>query len=56
MVDGSISSSDNGWITAMPQYEKFDWTLTEPPVPVLFVRVGPRWKTSFGLMKPPVLV
>ncbi len=40
MMNGPIGSSDNGWITAMLQYEKFDWKFTELPVPVLFVRAG----------------
>ncbi len=34
------TSADNGWITAMLHYERFDWPVAELPVPVLFVRAG----------------
>ncbi|GAA0639972.1 hypothetical protein GCM10010174_72640 [Kutzneria viridogrisea] len=33
-------SGDNGWITAMLHYQRFDWTPTDLPIPSLFVRAG----------------
>jgi polyketide synthase 7 len=41
MDDPNMATPDaNDWITATLHYEKFDWTPTDPPIPVLFVRAG----------------
>jgi len=36
----SVMPDADGWITAMLHYQEFDWTPTDLPIPVLFVRAG----------------